>query len=176
VDHNKDFDGVTQADNALPPWWKNFFVICIVIGVGYAIYFHGFSDWKMEKLFESEVAAHEKKFPPKEELKALAGGENPLRGNAEAIEKGQKNFKAICAACHGQNAEGTVGPSLVDKDWLHGDYDEAIFSVIMKGVNPPNTKLERGPMPAHEASLGAEKVYQIMAWLAKNNETLKKVK
>lgn len=171
MDENKEFDGIKQADNALPGWWKWFFIICIIFAIGYAAYFP-YSNWEMEKSFLSEVDAHNKIFPPKEELKALPDGENPLRGKADAIAKGEKNFKTICAACHGQNAEGIVGPSLVDKEWIHGSTDAEIFTVIMNGVNPPNTKLNRGPMPAHEASLGSEKVYQVMAWLAKQNDTL----
>jgi cytochrome c oxidase cbb3-type subunit III len=36
--------------------------------------------------------------------------------------------------------------------------------------------LGRGAMPPHKASLGSERVYQVMAWLASNNPSLKKLK
>ncbi|MCB1160265.1 MAG: c-type cytochrome [Leptospiraceae bacterium] len=176
-DPNKEFDGIQQAENKLPPWWTYTFLACVIFAVIYSIYFHGFdNNWSTEKMYSADVAAYEKKFPTKEEIKSLPNGENPLRGKQEAIAKGEKEFKSICAACHGQDAKGVVGPSLVDNEWLHGDYDGAIFNVIMKGVNPPNTKLNKGPMPAHEASLGPEKIYQIMAWIASNNQSLKKEK
>lgn len=171
MDENKEFDGIKQDDNALPPWWTWFFLICIIFAVGYASYFP-FSNWHMQDRFLSEVKAHNTLFPPKEALKALPGGENPLRGKTEAIAKGEKTFKTICAACHGQDAKGVVGPSLVDAEWIHGTTDGEIFNVVMNGVNPPNTKLNKGPMPAHKASLGSEKVYQVLAWLAKKNTTL----
>lgn len=176
MDHNKEFDGIRQADNALPPWWKHIFVACIVFAVCYATYYHLFSNWKMQDSFNTELQAFEKAHPVKE-IKALDGGQNPLREDAVAVKKGEERFKQNCAACHGQNAEGTVGPSLMDQDWLHGDYDDAIFNVIKNGVNPPNTKTGRGPMPAKGgASLSDENIYQILAWIATKNPSLKKVK
>ncbi|MEM7179949.1 MAG: cbb3-type cytochrome c oxidase N-terminal domain-containing protein [Spirochaetota bacterium] len=171
MDHDKEFDGIKQADNALPEWWKLFFIISIFFAIAYAVYFP-FSNWPTEKSYLAEVEQYNTIFPPKEELKALPGGENPLREKDPAITAGEKNFKTVCAACHGQDGKGIVGPNLMDKEWLHGSTDKQVFAVIMKGVNPPKTKMNRGPMPPHEASLGAEKVYQIMAWLAKQNSTL----
>jgi len=28
MDHNKEFDGIQQADNPMPEWWKLFFRTC----------------------------------------------------------------------------------------------------------------------------------------------------
>ncbi|MCC5815504.1 MAG: c-type cytochrome [Leptospira sp.] len=167
----KEFDGIIQAGNDLPAWYKHIFVYMIVIGVGYAIYFHGFSNWGTEEYYAAQVAEHEEKFPP---AKAVVSedGSNPLRGDSVAISEGEKNYKAVCAACHGLNAEGVVGPSLVDKEWIHGNKDEIVYNLIMKGIGVEQAKLGRGPMPAHENSLGSEKVYQVMAWLASKNDTL----
>ena len=62
----------------------------------------------------------------------------------------------------------------MDEEWIHGSTDKEVYAVIMKGVSGDNLKLGKGAMPAHEKSLGSEKVLKIMAWLAKNNPSLKK--
>ncbi|MCC6274411.1 MAG: c-type cytochrome [Leptospiraceae bacterium] len=171
-DDNKEFDGIRQADNPMPEWYKGIFIACVVAGIGYAIYFHFFSKWDTESHFLSEVSDHEKKFPQPKKIVSVDGS-NPLRGQAEAIEEGKKNFAGICAACHGPEAKGIIGPSLVDAEWLHGSTDKEIFDVVMKGIPVEKTKLKKGPMPPHEASMGSEKVYQILAWIADKNPSLK---
>ncbi|MCZ8237931.1 MAG: c-type cytochrome [Leptospiraceae bacterium] len=167
----KEFDGIIQAGNDLPAWYKHIFVYAVFIGIGYAIYFHGFSSWGTEDYYAGQLAEHEAKFPKPKEIVAIDGA-NPMREDSLAIAEGEKNFKNVCAACHGVNAEGVVGPSLVDKEWIHGNTDALVFENIMKGIAIEKTKLGRGPMPAHDNSLGSEKVYQVMAWLASKNDSL----
>ena len=173
MDHNKEFDGIQQADNPMPEWWKLFFGLAIIFAVVYSVYFHWFSDWKMEDNFRKEVAEHETKFP---EAKVLvsADGSNPLRDKADAIEEGKKNFQSICAACHGPEAKGLVGPNLTDNEWILGNNDAVIYALVMEGIPAEKTKTGRGPMPPHKASLGSERVYQVLAWLASINPDLKK--
>lgn len=169
----KEVDGIYQADNPMPPWWKFVWLLSIVFSIGYVIYFHWYSEWPQDVAFEKEVAEHEAKFPAKKALIVdETTGENPYRGDAVAIQEGEGTYKQICAACHGPAAEGAVGPSLVDADWIHGNTDKQVYVNIMKGIGPERQKLNRGGMPAWEG-LGAEKVYAVMAWLATKNPTLK---
>jgi cytochrome c-L len=41
-------------------------------------------------------------------------GENPYDGDEQAQAEGKALFR-LCATCHGANAEGRIGPSLVDE-------------------------------------------------------------
>ena len=54
-----------------------------------------------------------------------------------AISQGDSIFhgKGNCYACHGSNAEGTIGPNLTDAEWIHSDgsYD-AIVKQVTTGV------------------------------------------
>jgi len=63
------------------------------------------------------------------------------------IEEGGKLFKgaALCAACHGVNATGAVGPNLTDTLWLHskGTYED-IVRQITTGV--PQAQAKGGVM------------------------------
>jgi glucose/arabinose dehydrogenase len=40
----------------------------------------------------------------------------------------------FCAACHGPEMEGGLGPSLIDDEWIHGSSDEAIARAIRDGI------------------------------------------
>jgi cytochrome c oxidase cbb3-type subunit 3 len=171
----KEVDGIFQADNPMPNWWTFVWLLTILFSIWYVVYFHYFSDWPQEKAFAIESAEHEKKFP-RAVVAANADGSNPFRDNEIAITEGQKTFVAVCAACHKADGTGLVGPNLVDAEWLHGDTDAEVFENIMNGIGADKIKLQRGIMPPHEKSLGPEKVYQVMAWLAKNNPSLKKAK
>ncbi len=73
----------------------------------------------------------------------------PAAVTAAAIAKGDTIFHktGLCYACHGSNAEGTVGPNLTDAEWIHGDgsYD-MIVATVTSGV--PKEKAKGGiPMP-----------------------------
>ena len=169
----KEIDGIFQADNPMPEWWKLVWLLTIIGSIAYAIYFHTASSWGQEEAFKIEVAEHEKKFGSQKKIGLTAEGANPFRDDEVAIADGQKNF-GICAACHNADGKGLVGPSLMDEDWIHGSTDKEVYEIVMKGVSGEKLKLGKGAMPAHEKSLGSEKVLKIMAWLAKNNPSLKK--
>jgi cytochrome c oxidase cbb3-type subunit 3 len=171
----KEVDGIFQADNPMPEWWKLVWLLTIIFSIFYVIYFHYFSQWGQEVSYQLEVQAHEEKYGKQEKMVVLSeDGSNPFRDKDESITEGQKNFQTFCAACHKADGTGLVGPNLMDEEWLHGDTDALVFENIMKGITGDRLKTGKGPMPPHENSLGAEKVYQIMAWLAKSNATLKK--
>jgi mono/diheme cytochrome c family protein len=59
------------------------------------------------------------------------------------ITQGDSIFhgKGNCYACHGSNAQGTVGPNLTDAEWLHSDgsYD-AIVKQVTTGVPKEESK------------------------------------
>jgi mono/diheme cytochrome c family protein len=61
----------------------------------------------------------------------------------ELIAQGDKIFHGPgnCYACHGSNAQGSVGPNLTDAEWVHskGTYDE-IVAQVMKGVPKEESK------------------------------------
>src|SRR5690606_41391888 len=47
---------------------------------------------------------------------------------------GKALFTTNCAACHGANGEGTIGPNLTDRFWLHGGEIKDIFKTVKYGV------------------------------------------
>jgi len=66
------------------------------------------------------------------------------------IAKGKTVFTStgLCFACHGMDAKGMVGPSLVDPTWIHGKgtYPE-IVKIVTTGIPVAEAKLGKGAMP-----------------------------
>lgn len=61
-------------------------------------------------------------------------------------ENAEKLYRSFCASCHGSQMQGVMGPSLVDKHWVHGASAEEIASIIKNGV-------PKKGMPAWQRSL-----------------------
>ena len=75
----KEVDGISQADNPMPEWWKLVWLITIIGSIAYAIYFHTASSWGQDEAFKIEVAEHEKKFGSQKKIGLTAEGANPFR-------------------------------------------------------------------------------------------------
>lgn len=137
IEFDHDYDGIRELDNSLPPWWVWLFYLTIIWGVGYMVYYH-FSDMgvnqETEYLMAMEAGEEQK-------TKFLASQANAVDENsvvylddAASLEEGKSIYMANCAACHGNNGEGTVGPNFTDKYWIHGGGIKNIFSTIKYGV------------------------------------------
>ncbi len=133
LDHN--YDGITELDNDLPPWWKYGFYLTILIGVVYLINFHITGTGDLQTIeYEKSLAAAKAEI--EEYMKTAANNvdETTVKQLEGAdVEAGKEFFTANCAACHGKFGQGTVGPNLTDEYWLHGGSISDIFKTIKYG-------------------------------------------
>jgi cbb3-type cytochrome c oxidase subunit III len=63
--------------------------------------------------------------------------------SAAVIAKGDSIFHTtgMCYACHGQKAEGVVGPNLTDAEWIHGDGSvDMIIKTVTHGIPKEESK------------------------------------
>jgi cytochrome c oxidase cbb3-type subunit 3 len=74
------------------------------------------------------------------------------------INEGKDLYVANCAACHGRNGEGTVGPNLTDPYWLHGGSLKDIYRSIRYGW------VEKG-MKAWKDDLSQMQILQIASFI-----------
>jgi cytochrome c oxidase cbb3-type subunit 3 len=148
-----EHDGIRELDNNLPPWWLWGFYFTIVFGPIYIAYYHfmggpsSHQEWvtEMEKGEEAKAAY-------------LAGLDNLIdENNVElvmdeaSLAEGAKIWTDNCAACHGANGEGGVGPNMTDAYWIHGGGVKNVFKTIKygvptKGMIPWEAQLSPGQM------------------------------
>ena len=95
--------------------------------------------------------------------------------DAEAAKAGHKqyNFQG-CSGCHGGNANGLMGPSIIDAQWEYPKHntDKGMFETIAGGTNGKGSTA-RGSMltwhnqlPGHTGDgLDTDTILKIMAWL-----------
>jgi cytochrome c oxidase cbb3-type subunit 2 len=79
--------------------------------------------------------------------------ENPFRGDAAAIEAGKTLYLENCAACHGEDLAGDIGPELDGANYEEGELFELIYNGVTDGGMPPYAKL------------GSKKIWQMVNFL-----------
>ena len=158
------YDGIREYDNPMPGWWVWTFVATTIFSVIYVIGLHGFgfiNDYQADlaksldqlEARRAAFAATGAGFEPSEE--ALA----EFLGSADAVSAGAATFAAYCAACHGDQGQGLIGPNLTDQYWIHGAGPTDVFEVITVGVP------DKG-MPPWESSISAEDRARLVAYIA----------
>jgi cytochrome c oxidase cbb3-type subunit 2 len=111
------------------------------------------------------------KKPPVTGMQAILERKNPLSGDANAIALGKKLYETNCAACHGADGKGGIGPNVVDNIWLdkEGDVtDGFIYFVIAKGTTAGmqiNGRVGKGGMPAYDTMFDEEKIWSMTAYI-----------
>ncbi|MDP3856920.1 MAG: cytochrome-c oxidase, cbb3-type subunit III [Stagnimonas sp.] len=147
-------DDLREYNNPLPRWWLNLFILTIVFGVGYLIYypglggFTGSSGWTQKKQLEQRMAEVQAK---RQAVYARLGDRDiaALAQDPAVRSLGREVFLGNCAGCHGADAQGARGfPNLADRDWIYGGTPEAILASITQG--------RQGQMPPFSAALDAK--------------------
>lgn len=133
IDH--EYDGIKELDNPIPIWFNALFYSTVCFGVVYLLIYHVFG-WGMsqDQEYNHEVAVAEKQ---KQEYLAQAANlvdESTVVVDPSQAPAGKSIFMANCAACHGNSGEGTIGPNLTDRSWLHGGEIKDIFKTVKYGV------------------------------------------
>ena len=159
LDHN--YDGIKELDNSLPPWWVAMFYITIIFGVGYYTYYH-FTDMGLSSTekYEREMEQAEERVQAYLETQSNLVDETNVTMIKDELEldQGKTIFDMNCAACHGFQGEGGVGPNLTDQYWLHGGSIKDVFSTVKYGVP------EKG-MIAWKSQLSASEMHKVSSYL-----------
>ena len=130
-----EYDGIKELDNPLPKWWLFTFYIMVVYSAFYIPYYHFFGGQNPIDEYRSDVAKIEElkksqPAPAQDEQKLAA-----VVSDTEVLAKGKAVYGGKCAACHGNEGQGVIGPNLSDNYWLHGDGKlPTIAKVVSEGV------------------------------------------
>ena len=136
IELEHSYDGITELDNRLPPWWLYGFYLTIFVGCIYLWRYH-VSHSGLSSKQEYELAVEKAEKEKAIYLAKSAGNvdENTVKllTDATALESGKKLYASNCAACHGADGGGVVGPNLTDDYWLHGGSLKEVFISIKYG-------------------------------------------
>jgi cytochrome c oxidase cbb3-type subunit III len=157
--HEGDYDGIRELDHPLPTWWLASFLITIIFAYLYWMHYQfggGQTQWeelasdlaRLEQIQKTAAARPS-------DLGALLA-----TASAEPRTLGVDAYRGKCAACHGPELQGLIGPNLTDDYWLTGNGSpESIATVILKGVP------EKG-MPAWEGLLSMKEIAALSVYIA----------
>jgi cytochrome c oxidase cbb3-type subunit 3 len=152
-----DYDGIQEFDNPLPMWWLWTFWGTIVFAVAYYAYYELGSGPSLKDELNSDMAVIEG-------MKKAGAPLDTEDVNAVALDKdramaGVKTYKEKCAACHGDNGEGKIGPNLTDNFWINGGgMPQEIAGLIQNGI------LEKG-MPPWKDQIKAVDINSLVAYI-----------
>jgi cytochrome c oxidase cbb3-type subunit I/II len=156
-DTGHEYDGIRELDHPLPRWW----LITFYGTVGFAlIYFFHY------EVFRSGLTPTAEWEAAREAQEIRTGGDKPptteqlmsMSKSAHELEEGKATFLALCGPCHGERAEGKIGPNLTDKVWLHGGSADDVYKTVATGVP------DKG-MPAWKSQLGRTKTSHVVAYV-----------
>jgi len=150
-----EYDGIEEADNHLPTWWLITFFGAVVFAIAYWFVYEGYGLAKSQSaIYAEEQAAIDEASGAHltdADLEAVAA-------NEARVSAGRAAFTQNCVVCHGERAEGKIGPNLTDGSWIHGARPTEIFGVIRRGVAAKG-------MPQWGTVLGPERTQSVVAYV-----------
>ena len=150
------YDDIQEEDNQLPNWWLIILFGTMVFSFGYWFVYHTVKSMpNPPAIYAQDVRDYQTAHPPGE---MTDEGLLLFAKDAANVEEGKKVFLSTCASCHGQNAQGIVGPNLTDRYWIHGAKPSDIATSVTNGY------AEKG-MPAWGKPLGPDKVKKVVVYV-----------
>lgn len=160
LDHN--YDGITELDNHLPPWWKWLFYFTIGFAVVYFLAMHVFDTMPSQlQEYDNELAIAQVQAQKLAAANPVAVvDENTVEATTDALAlaEGKVTFLNTCASCHRKDGGGDIGPNLTDEYWLHGGTVKNVFKVVRHGV--PGTN-----MIAWEGVISPDKMRNVASYV-----------
>lgn len=158
-DENKEYDGIRyRAEKNAPLVFRILFWGLVIWGVIFMAYylFSGWSSYgeyaEIKKAKEARLAAQTQKeaaaksVPTHEEIRTT-----------NLIGEGKKEFAERCAACHGADGKGGIGPDLTAKTFKYGKTAPDVTATISDG--------RPGGMPGFKNELSGDKIQGLVQYV-----------
>ncbi len=157
-----EYDGIKEYDNPCPQWLMYIFYFTAALATFFIGYHLGSSSKNemlelymenMEKLQNAQTQTTEQA-PLINETELVALMQDPA-----ALASGAEVFSDKCALCHGNVAQGMIGPNLIDSYWLYGKGKISDIAVSIRSGIPDNG------MAAWQDRIPEEKILQTAAYI-----------
>lgn len=154
-----DYDGIKyREEKSSPRIFRILFTVLVIWGVIFMGYYL-FSGWSSQsEADQARKALAEKKQAAHKAVEATVDVHQGSGHKVEAyIAAGKQLFANHCAACHGENAKGTVGPDLTVSQYKYGKTRIDIAKSISEG--------RPGGMPAFKGQINPEQVESLIEYV-----------
>ncbi len=157
------YDGIREYDNPMPGWWLWIFWGSVVFSIVYflGINVFGFVDTYAEDLEQSmaELQQIRDDYEAANPSAAIDSAALALAvGDPAKVTEGASLYVGQCAACHGPQGQGSIGPNMTDEYWIHGGSNMDIYRVIAEGVGAKG-------MPPWEAIYTTDEMASLTAYV-----------
>ncbi|SDD77086.1 cytochrome c oxidase cbb3-type subunit 3 [Mucilaginibacter pineti] len=162
-----DYDGIQELDNPIPGWFMYLFYATIIFAGGYLLNYHVFHTGQLQyEEYKTEMAQADiaKKLYLSKSANQVDENTVKLVTDPEILKAGQVIFTQNCKPCHGEHAEGNVGPNLTDDFWLHGGKINDLFKTIKYGVQSKG-------MPTWEKQLSPKQIADVANYIKSLHDT-----
>jgi len=127
-----DFDGIVENRVNRPPFYFTvLFYGLILWGTVFSAYYL-LSGWSSADEFQQKMDTHQQIQAQRQPPQATAAGvvgDNPQSDTTA----GKELYADHCAACHGADGKGGIGPDLTGSDFKYGRTKEAVAESIRNG-------------------------------------------
>lgn len=164
LDH--EYDGIREYDNPMPGWWVKIFWGSFFFAIAYLFHYHlSGQGVSVHDAYESEMAS----VRAEQARRALAesvteDGLKKLMLDGKMMAEAKAIFAQRCTPCHGEHAQGVIGPNLTDGYWLHGGTLMEIHHTVSEGVAAKG-------MPAWKMQLSPTQVRELAAFVGSLRNT-----
>jgi cytochrome c oxidase cbb3-type subunit 3 len=130
-------DGLAETDTPMPRWMTVVYITTVLWGLAYIVVRPGtgvdLAHWSQYQQYDNEIAQAKVLYAAAESANPEELAEKQAKDSG-AIAAGKALFAANCAACHGAEAKGAIGPNLTDATWLYGGSPHEIAHTITNGT------------------------------------------
>lgn len=158
-----EYDGITELDNVLPPWWLWLFIITVIWAAIYMIRYHVVTDWSQDMQYDQEMAIAKAEVDAYLKASGLDvdASSAVIMDDPESLIAGEDIYKTQCLVCHRADGGGLIGPNLTDDVWIHGGEIGDLFAIIANGVP------EKG-MQTFKTILSPVQIQQVASYILVN--------
>jgi cytochrome c oxidase cbb3-type subunit 3 len=156
-DEHNDYDGIQyRAETKSPAIFRGLMAVLVFWAVGFMAYYL-FSGWSSQGEFTLKKQAKQESLAKQPQGGVPAAGTHKEGKKEDYIAIGKKEFAERCAACHGANAKGGIGPDLTRPKFTFGKSEAELTETITKG--------RPGGMPAFGNDLSHEKIEGLVQYI-----------
>jgi len=154
-----DYDGIKyREEKSSPSIFRILFAVLVIWGVIFMGYYL-FSGWSLQSEADAARKARDDKRQAAHQATEATGASKSEGGDKveSYIVAGKQLYANLCAACHGENGKGTVGPDLTASTYKYGKTRLVIAKSISEGR--PNG------MPAFNGQINPEQVESLVEYI-----------